>query len=190
MRWPNTEIESMGKTAVKESLFGELQSHPLLVCVDMGEASIPLIRHGAELALGLGVEMIVCHVMEHHPGFGLMDEVTARIDRAIREEEAWDTLTHICVEEVLHFVRTYVQVRSEVNIAPCIVKMAEDFSASRILLGPRHHSWFWEEVFDSTARQIARLASCPVLMFEPLQPIPWQVTPISPQLNEARHPRL
>jgi nucleotide-binding universal stress UspA family protein len=120
------------------------------------ERAIGLARnHGTQLT----IVVVEAHPPHHAATMGEVEEEMVVGERAFRP--SWLAAARACADEY------GVQVTVEIGAGPAareLVRAAEKVHADLIVLGHRGHRVPWVPHLRSTARQVSRRASCPVLV--------------------------
>ena len=145
-----------------------MSSPKVLTAIDFGEASLEGLRQARALAHGLGGTVAACHVLPADndlsrlfPGRGL-DTATdgAAEENAVRQalkDHARSTLGLELTELFVARGSAYAE----------IVRRAETWGASFIVVGSHGRTGFARAVLGSVAERVARYAHCSVLVARP-----------------------
>lgn len=138
----------------------------ILVCTDFSENSVRARISAIEYARTFGAELLILHVVNSRlMGYpSLADRVpveTALIQDNIREavDEELELIANDCRREV-EDVTVYSRAGSP---AEEIVRLAEEEAVGLIVMGTHGWTGFRHLIVGSTAENVVRTASCPVL---------------------------
>lgn len=160
----------------------------ILLCTDFRESSLEARRRAVEYAKALGARLIVFHVVQSSgyacPTFpesvsAQVSEIYRTIDECIREE--LDRITNQCRQE-LHDVTSFL--RSGVP-AEEIAHFAATHDVRLIVMGTHAWSGVRRILLGSTALNVARTASCPVVVVR-TSPEPTRRSPLIPTEHPLR----
>jgi universal stress protein A len=138
----------------------------IVVCTDFSENSVPARIAAIEYAKAFGARLLILHVVNtRHIGYpgisSRLPEEIAGVEETIRQgvEEELELIANDSRREI-EDVKAYSSTGSP---AQEIVKFAEEHSAGMIVMGT--HGWTGAQhlIMGSTAENVVRTASCPVL---------------------------
>jgi universal stress protein A len=138
----------------------------ILYCSDFSSNSRPAREKAIEYAAAFGAELVILHVVgsRHfgYPGFEdalgtEMAKLHQKIDERVQEE-----MNHEAKECRRHVNPVSTSLRSG-EAAPEIVRFARTHDVDLIVVGTHGWSGFRARVLGSTATNVARMATCPVL---------------------------
>lgn len=143
-----------------------MSAKKVLFCTDFSRNSFPARRKAIEYAAAFQADLLILHIVtpQHfgYPGFEdalgpEMAKVHQKIDERVQEEmsrEARKCQAH--VKQVSTFLRSGEPARE-------IVKFAGKHQVDLIVMGTQGWSGVKQRLLGSTATNVARLATCPVM---------------------------
>jgi nucleotide-binding universal stress UspA family protein len=139
----------------------------LLFCADFSENSRPAFMYAAELAEAFGAELTILHIVNSsrlgYPAFevgvpfdlqGVLNSINESVDKAFQG------LVEECKEASCKDTKTASRMGVPANE---IVRFAEEESIELIIMGTHGWTGFRHLILGSTAENVVRTASCPVL---------------------------
>ncbi|MDX6347971.1 MAG: hypothetical protein QOF84_2761 [Streptomyces sp.] len=134
----------------------------IVVAYDHSPQARRALERATALARNHGTQLITVMVVAHLPHHAAtMGEVEEEIVAEERASRSWLAAARAIADEC------GVQVTVEILAGPAareLVRAAEKVHADLIVLGRRGHRGPWAPHLRSTARQVSRRASCPVLI--------------------------
>jgi universal stress protein A len=138
----------------------------ILFCTDFSQNSLPARRKAIEYAAAFGAELLILHVVgaRHfgYPGFQdalgtEMAKLSQKIDERVQEEMSHES------RKCLRFVKQVSTFLRSGEPAPEIVRFARKHRVDLIVMGT--HGWGGVKrlFLGSTATNVARMATCPVM---------------------------
>ncbi|MGB6064623.1 MAG: universal stress protein [Desulfomonilaceae bacterium] len=138
----------------------------ILLCTDFSENSRPAREIAVDYAQAFGARLTILHVVNSSrlgfPAFEMAVPVNVQeVLKALEEsvEKGFAALVEEC-KKTLSNVATYSRIGVPANE---IVRFAEEESVDLIIMGTHGWTGFKHLVLGSTAENVVRTASCPVL---------------------------
>lgn len=138
----------------------------ILLCTDFSENSVPAREHAIDFAVSFGASLSILHVVNSSrlgfPAFEVgvpfdLQEILKGIEDSIKK--AFDVLAQECRRSVRE-----VTTHSRIGVPAIeIVRFAEEESIELIIMGTHGWTGFKHLILGSTAENVVRTASCPVL---------------------------
>ena len=138
----------------------------ILFCTDFSENSFPARQKAIEYAAALGAELFVLHVVgSRHFGYPTfedtlqpeMEKIHEKIDQRVEQEMNREAKE---CRQLLEKVSTFLR---SGEAAEEIVRFAEKQDVDLIVLGTHGWSVVKQRILGSTAMNVARTATCPVM---------------------------
>ncbi|HMK35813.1 MAG TPA: universal stress protein [Desulfomonilaceae bacterium] len=137
----------------------------ILLCTDFSENSVPAREHAINFAVAFHASLSILHVVNSSrlgfPAFEVgvpfdLQEILKGIEESVRK--AFEVMVKDCsaVEEVKTFSRIGVPANE-------IVRFAQEESIDLIVMGTHGWTGFRHLILGSTAENVVRTATCPVL---------------------------
>ncbi len=138
----------------------------ILFCADFSENSLPALNHAIAYAKAFDAELLIIHVINSSQlgysslGEGVPLDMRAALDNIQQSvEKALKVIAQDCGREVAT-VYTFACIGSP---AYEIVRFADEHSVGLIVTGTHGWTGFKHLIMGSTAENVVRTASCPVL---------------------------
>ena len=138
----------------------------ILFCADFSENSLPALRYAIGYAKKFAAELLIIHVINSSQlgysslGEGVPLDMRAALDSIQQSvDQALKAMAQDCAREVSK-VETFACIGSP---AYEIVRFAEERSVGLIVTGTHGWTGFKHLIMGSTAENVVRTASCPVL---------------------------
>lgn len=139
----------------------------LMFCTDFSENSRPAFHYAAEIAQAFGAELTIFHVINSsrlgYPAFEVgvpfdLQGVLTSINESV--EKAFQGLVAECQEAACKDTKSASRMGVPANE---IVRFAEEEGIELIIMGTHGWTGFRHLILGSTAENVVRTASCPVL---------------------------
>lgn len=122
----------------------------------------PVARRAIQFAAGHGAKLILVHAIENLPAFDA-DLPSPANEEAIAEMLAAEAVRSLKQMASSAAVPTQIEVRSG-KAARIIERLVRDHAADLLVIGPGKPQNLRERIFGSTADQLVRSGSCPIVI--------------------------
>lgn len=138
----------------------------ILLCTDFSENSVPAREHAIDYAVAFGASLSILHVVNSSrlgfPAFEVgvpfdLQEILKGIEESVKK--AFEIMKEECGSSVRE-LRTCSRIGVPANE---IVRFAEEESVDLIVMGTHGWTGFRHLILGSTAENVVRTATCPVL---------------------------
>jgi universal stress protein A len=138
----------------------------ILLCTDFSENSVAAREHAIDYAVAFGASLSILHVVNSSrlgfPAFEVgvpfdLQEVLKGIEESVKK--AFEIMVHECGSSVRD-VKTYSRIGVPANE---IVRFAQEESVDLIVMGTHGWTGFRHLILGSTAENVVRTATCPIL---------------------------
>jgi universal stress protein A len=138
----------------------------ILLCTDFSENSVAAREHAIDYAVAFGASLSILHVVNSSrlgfPAFEVgvpfdLQEVLKGIEESVKK--AFEIMVQECGSSVRD-VKTYSRIGVPANE---IVRFAQEESVDLIVMGTHGWTGFRHLILGSTAENVVRTATCPIL---------------------------
>lgn len=139
----------------------------ILVAIDGSEQAAKAALHGAELAVKLGAELILLHVVPILPSYASISPDQLGIVHQDITKEYYKQGREILNQARTELANYDINISSEISVghpADEICKMAENCGCDLLIMGSRGLGQIKSYLMGSVSNRVCRLVACPVLI--------------------------